>query len=97
MAFCNDIDFLPGSAMFTLHQIITALGWPGTSMMKQWLMRRAVRSLFARHDGAQEFVSVQVFISARLRRTSPTAWRQHRGCDCVDDQTGNIRAARGNC
>ena len=47
--------------MFTAASLmISASGWLGTSMTKQWLMRRAVRMpVVARHHGAHQFVGVK--------------------------------------
>ena len=65
-------------AMFTAASLmISASSWPGTSMTKQWLIRRAVRSPVSRATTAAISSSVcrLPFISASARpaRTSSTA------------------------
>ena len=65
-------------AMFTAaSEMIRAWEWPGTSMTKQWLMRRAVRMPVSRATTAPISSSVCrlpfIRASARPARTSSTA------------------------
>ena len=56
-----------GAMLTAASVMISGSGWPGTSMMKQWLMRRAVRMPpVARHHGAHQFVGVQAALHQRL-------------------------------
>jgi hypothetical protein len=69
--------------------MISALSWSGTSMMKQWLIRRPVRSPVSRATTALISSSVcrLPFISASARpsRTSATALRGVMAVRGVDD------------
>ena len=56
-----------GAILTAASVIISASGWPGTSMMKQWLMRRAVRiPRVPRHHCAHQLVGVQAAFHQRL-------------------------------
>ena len=62
IAFCT-MSTLSSSVGRDVHRGIgddQRVGWPGTSMTKQWLMRRAVRMPgLARDHGAHQLVGVQ--------------------------------------
>ena len=74
MAFCTMSTFSSSvGAMFTAASVmISASGWPGTSITKQWLMRRAVRKpvSFAHHLGHQ-LVGVEAALHQRLGLACP--------------------------
>ena len=56
-----------GAMLTAASVMISGSGWPGTSMMKQWLIRRAVRMPDCRDDhGAHQFVGVQAALHQRL-------------------------------
>ncbi len=79
MAFWTMSTFtLRSGAMLTAASVITsASSWPGTSMMKQWLIRRPVRNPVSRATTADISSSVCrlpfIKASARPSRTSATA------------------------